>query len=125
MAADLTCLDNGVIIAVNECRDGHGSESFLNSFKKAQSLKTLLAEIESRSREATIPDQWVIQLTASILLKRRVIMVTKAEAKDVEALGMKKAESLSEALAAAQSLTAYPMAPISVLPNAVALVIRP
>jgi nickel-dependent lactate racemase len=125
MAADLTCQDNGVIIAVNECRDGHGSESFLNSFKMASSLTALLQEIESRSREETIPDQWVIQLTASILLKRRIIMVTKAEAKDVEALGMRKAVSLTEALEMADSLIKDHMAPISVLPNAVALVIKP
>jgi nickel-dependent lactate racemase len=125
MAADLTCEDGGVIIAVNECRDGHGSEAFLRSFREAGSLDSLLAEIEARGREDTIPDQWVTQLTASILRKRRVIMVTKAERSDVEALGMTKASTLAEALAMADAILGDPMAPISVLPNAVALVIRP
>ena len=125
MAADLTCQEGGVIIAVNECRDGHGSKPFLYSFKGAESLDSLLAEIEASGREGTIPDQWVIQLTASILRRRRVVMVTKADRADVEALGMTKAESLAEALAWADSITGDPMAPICVLPNAVALVIRP
>ncbi|MDR1677485.1 MAG: nickel-dependent lactate racemase [Deltaproteobacteria bacterium] len=125
MAADLTCQDNGVIIAVNECRDGHGSESFLNSFKNASSLSALLSEIESRSREETIPDQWVIQLTASILIRRKVIMVTKAAQDDVTALGMRKQTSLEAALKQADELTGNPLGPITVLPNAVAVVIRP
>ncbi|MDR2404792.1 MAG: nickel-dependent lactate racemase [Deltaproteobacteria bacterium] len=125
MQADLICEDGGVIIAVNECRDGHGSLSFLESFKNAPSLKDLLSDIESRSKDETIPDQWVIQLTASILLRRRVIMVTKANVEEVEALGMRKAESLEEALKMADELSGNPLAPISVLPNAVAVVIRP
>jgi nickel-dependent lactate racemase len=125
MAADLTCQDGGVIIAVNECRDGSGSEAFLDSFRKAGSLKGLLEGIEARGREDTIPDQWVTQLTASILLRRTVIMVTKAKCEDVTALGMVKADTLAEALAMADSIVGDPMAPISVLPNAVALVIRP
>jgi nickel-dependent lactate racemase len=125
MAADLTCRERGVLIAVNECRDGHGSESFLNSFKNAPSLSALIEEIESRNRDETIPDQWVIQLTASILIKRRVIMVTEAQRQDVEALGMTKVSSLTEALALAETFTGDALAPISVLPNAVAVVIRP
>jgi nickel-dependent lactate racemase len=125
MAADLTCQDNGVIISVNECRDGHGSESFIESFKNASSLKALLEEIESRGREETIPDQWVIQLTASILQRRRVIMVTKACDRDVETLGMMKTSSLSLALNLADKLLGVKSAPVAVLPNAVALVISP
>jgi nickel-dependent lactate racemase len=123
MAADLVCADGGVIVSVNECRDGHGSESFLESFQKAPSLDALLQEIEGRGRGGTIPDQWVIQLTASILRRRRVIMVTKAAASEVEALGMAKAGSLSEALEMADRL-AGPMSPIIALPEAVGVVIK-
>ncbi|MDR2349536.1 MAG: nickel-dependent lactate racemase [Deltaproteobacteria bacterium] len=125
MAADLTCADGGVIVAVNECRDGHGSEQFLESFKTASSLPALIKEIESRSWEETIPDQWVIQLTASILARRRVVMVTKADAGEVEALGMTKRESLAEGLELADRMVGSPGSPITVLPNAVAVVISP
>jgi nickel-dependent lactate racemase len=125
MAGDLSCQDGGVIISVNECRDGHGSESFLKSFKNASSLDSLLKEIEIRGREETIPDQWVIQLTASILKRRKVIMVTKADLRDVEALGMRKTDTLSEALILADKLLGTKNAPAAVLPNAVAVVISP
>ncbi|MDR2459833.1 MAG: nickel-dependent lactate racemase [Deltaproteobacteria bacterium] len=125
MAADLICQEGGVIIAVNECIDGHGSESFLQSFIGAPSLSALLKEIESRSRDETIPDQWVIQLTASILIRRKVIMVTKAPGKYVQALGMEKCSSLEEALGLSEKIIKDPLAPITVLPNAVAVVISP
>ncbi|MDR2612237.1 MAG: nickel-dependent lactate racemase [Deltaproteobacteria bacterium] len=125
MQADLVCGDGGVIVAVNECRDGHGSESFLDSFRAAPSLEALLSEIRGRDRHHTVPDQWVTQLTASILARRRVIMVTRARAADVEALGMVKAGDLGAALRLADGMTGDPLAPISVLPHAVAVVIRP
>ena len=124
MAADLTAAEGGVIISVNECRDGHGSESFLESFKRASSLDALIREIEERPRDKTIPDQWVIQLTASILRRRKVIMVTKADKADVEALGMEKADSLPEALARASAITGDPRSAITALPESVAVVIR-
>jgi nickel-dependent lactate racemase len=125
MAADLTCQGEGVIVSVNECRDGHGSESFLSEFKNARSLDSLLNEIESRGRTGTVPDQWVTQLTASILKRRRVIMVTKAAEADVTALGMRKANSLSEAIAMADAANGDATLPVTVLPNAVAVVISP
>ncbi|MDR3153679.1 MAG: nickel-dependent lactate racemase [Deltaproteobacteria bacterium] len=123
MQADLTCAEGGVIVAVNECRDGHGSLSFLDSFRNASSLDALLAEIESRGREDTVPDQWVIQLTASILRRRRVIMVTEAPRQAVEDLGMTRADSLSAALGAAGEILGDPLAPVTVLPDAVSVVI--
>ncbi|MDR2198688.1 MAG: nickel-dependent lactate racemase [Deltaproteobacteria bacterium] len=124
MQADLVCAEGGVIVAVNECRDGHGSRSFLDSFINATSLDALIADIESRKRDETIPDQWVIQLTASILRRRRVLMVTGAPENEVAALGMRKMESLTEALEVADSLTGDPDAPVTVLPDAVAVVIK-
>jgi nickel-dependent lactate racemase len=124
MAADLTCSEGGVIIAVNECRDGHGSLPFLNTFRQAESASSLLAEIEKRSREQTIPDQWVIQLTASILARRRVIFVSQASKQEVLDLGMIPSGSLQGALSLAGELVGDPLAPITVLPDAVAVVIR-
>jgi nickel-dependent lactate racemase len=123
MAADLTCAPNGVIIAVNECRDGCGSESFLNNFQKARSITALLNDIEKRSREETVEDQWVIQLTASILIRRRVIMVTRAPGQIIRDLRMIPAESLPLALSMAEELVHDPMAPITLLPDAVSVVI--
>ncbi|MDR1050969.1 MAG: nickel-dependent lactate racemase [Deltaproteobacteria bacterium] len=124
MAADLTCAEGGVIVAVNECRDGHGSESFLNAFKNASSMEALLAEISARGRDETVADQWVIQLTASIMVRRRVVMVTRAPAGVVRDLGMIPADTLGRALETAGEMVGDPLAPITFLPEAVAVVIR-
>lgn len=124
MTADLTCAPGGVIVAANECRDGHGAEGFYESFQKARSLDALLAEIEARGRGNTIPDQWVTQLTASILRRRAVVFVTNAPRELVEGFGMKYAATLEEGLAAAERLLGERNVPITVLPDAVSLVIR-
>ncbi len=124
MTADLTCAPGGVIVAVNECRDGHGAEGFYESFRRADSLDGLLAEIEARGREGTIPDQWVTQLVASILRRRTVIFATGAPRELVEVFGMKHAATLEEGLAIAERILGDKNAPITVLPDAVSLVIR-
>ena len=124
MAADLTCESGGVIIAVNECRDGHGGEAFHSSFKGASSLDSLLDEIEARSKEETRPDQWVTQLTASILRKRRVIFVSSAPRELVEDFGMVYAADIDEALKRAELILGVKDAPITALPNAVSLLVR-
>ena len=124
MTADLTCAPNGIIVAANECRDGHGAEGFYESFRKAGSLDALLAEIAARGREGTIPDQWVTQLTASILRRRTVVFVTSAPRELVENFGMRYAATLAEGLAIAERILGDKNAPITVLPDAVSLVIR-
>lgn len=124
MAADLTCAENGVIIAVNECSDGHGAEGFYAAFKEASSLNELLAGISARGRDGTRPDQWVVQLTASILLRRRVILVSSAPEELVKTFGFHHSSSLAEALALAESLTGGSGAPLTVLPEAVSLIIN-
>ncbi len=124
MQADLVCENGGVIISVNECRDGHGSESFYRIFKESPSLDTLLGEIEKRGREETVPDQWVIQLTAMILRKRTVIFVSAVTPDIIEGLHMRHAASLEEALTMADKIIGRENSPITVLPDAVSLVLQ-
>jgi nickel-dependent lactate racemase len=127
MTADLACADDGIIIAVNECRDGHGAEAFYNTFRDAPSLDLLLDEISRRGRNETAPDQWVTQLTATILRNRTVIFVTGAPKEMAENFGVTYSPALAEALGLADRILAEKGicdAPITVLPDAVSLVIR-
>lgn len=125
MTADLTCAEGGVIVAVNECRDGHGAPAFYEDFRRnGASPDAILAEIEARGRDGTKPEQWVTQLTASILRRRRVVFVTAAPRAIVEAFGMRHAATLAEGLAEAERLVGDRAAPITVLPDAVSLVVR-
>jgi nickel-dependent lactate racemase len=126
MQADLACADGGVIIAVNECRDGCGARAFYDTFKNAASLESLLDEIGRRGRNETVPDQWVTQLTAKILKNRTVFFVTDAPREMAENFGMRHAPTLSTALVQADEiLSAQGLrgAPITVLPDAVSLVV--
>ncbi|UQZ90677.1 lactate racemization operon protein LarA [Deltaproteobacteria bacterium Smac51] len=123
MAADLTCAPGGVIVAVNECRDGHGAEGFYETFRQAGSLDDLLKEISGRKSDETQPDQWVIQLTASILRRRRIILVSAAPPELAEAFGLIPAADLQTAMAMAEKMTGDPMSPVTVLPEAVSLII--
>ncbi|MDR1650979.1 MAG: nickel-dependent lactate racemase [Synergistaceae bacterium] len=127
MTADSACSDGGVIIAVNECRDGCGARTFYDSFRGARSLDALLDEIAGRGRTGTIPDQWVTQLTASIVRNRRVIFVTDAPKEMVENFRMTYAPTLEGALAEADGMLAERGifgAPITVLPDAVSLIVN-
>jgi nickel-dependent lactate racemase len=124
MQGDLVCEEGGVIISVNECRDGHGSSSFHRIFKESPSLDKLLGEIEKRGREETVPDQWVIQLTAMILRKRTVIFVSSVAPEIPGDLHMRHAAGLEEALTMADGIIGRKNAPITVLPDAVSLVLR-
>jgi nickel-dependent lactate racemase len=65
----------GTLICAAECRDGfpdHGS--YRDVLASQPSPAALLREIESR--EATIPDQWQVQVQARVQEKARVIMHT-------------------------------------------------
>ena len=124
MTASLCCAKGGVIIAVNECRDGHGGEAFLKSFAETDSLEAMMQEIMQRGREETLPDQWVIQLTTQILLKHRIIWVTSAPKDMVEALHMLYASSLDEAIEMAENIVNDSKAAITVIPDAVSLIVN-
>ena len=124
-AADLTCAPGGVIIAVNECADGHGGESFYQAFKRASSPEKLLAEIRGRNREQTQPEQWAPQLLAHVTTRHKVIFVSTAPAEVVEIFGLTPAATLEQALQMADDYLGVNNSPITVLPEALGLIITP
>jgi nickel-dependent lactate racemase len=128
MHADLTCAPGGVIIAVNECRDGHGGEHYYNVFK-GRTPREVADDINARSREDTQLDQWSAQYLANILVRHKVIFVTRAPRELVEHFGMIPAATLEEALATAEGILEEggingKNAAITVLPESVAVLVR-
>jgi nickel-dependent lactate racemase len=121
--ADLVCAEGAVIIAVNECRDGHGGEMFFNAFK-GKEPKEVAEEINKRKREETQPDQWASQFLSNIMIRHPVIFVTKAPKEIVENFSMKYAFTLEEGLRVAEEIVQDKNAPITVLPESISLVIR-
>lgn len=123
-AAEAACADDGVIIEVSRCNDGHGGESFYQTFKDAEDPKDIEERVLQIPMEETIPDQWEIQILARILVRHKVIFVTDPENKDlIEDMHMTYAESLKEALAMAREIKGED-AKIAFVPDGVSVIVN-
>lgn len=123
-AAEATCRQGGVIIVASECRDGHGGESFYQTFARAPGPREVLARISKRNPRETLPDQWEAQILARILVKHRVIMVTGAPREMVESMHMKWAPTVEAAIELADDLLGNNKGRITVIPDGVGVIVR-
>ena len=73
--------------------------------------------IITRTSEETVPDQWESQVLARILLGHEVIMVTNAPRDMVEAMHMRWAQSLEEAMEIARGLVKKADYSVTVIPD--------
>ncbi len=122
-AGEASCNKGGVIIAAAECRDGHSGEAFYRTFESIPTPKGVMDVIMAKHRDQTEPDQWQIQIFARVLMDFTVIMVTSAPKEMVEHLNMKWAPSLDKAVAMAGEMLGKPEAPITVIPDGVAVIV--
>lgn len=122
-AAEATVKKGGVIIMVAQCADGHGGDSFFHTFKNAGSLGGVLERILPRSSQETVPDQWESQILARILLQHEVIMVTDAPRDMVEAMHMRWAETIEEAVKIAAQIVNSDDYDITVIPDGIAVIV--
>ena len=68
-AAEATCAPGGVIIMVSACSDGHGGQSFYDTFAQEPDEEKIMASFLATPSDRTIPDQWEAQILCRILLK--------------------------------------------------------
>lgn len=122
-AAEASCREGGVIIAVSQCIDGVGGDSFYRTFQ-GNSLPDIMDEINSRPREDTVPDQWQSQILARILLKHPVIMVSDVPKNIVEDLKMAWAPSIDDALLLAYSMLPGRSHSVTVIPDGVSVIVK-
>ncbi len=121
-AAEASCLPGGVIIECAECADGHGGQSFYESLRDCESPRALYDRFMATPQEETIPDQWESQILARILIRHRVIMVTRPELRDmVEEMKMSFAPSLEEALEMARAMG---KSSLTVIPNGISVIVK-
>ncbi len=123
-AAEASINENGIIIMVSECSDGHGGEAFYETFKNSKGPKEIMEEILKKDRAETIPDQWESQVLSRILIKHQVIMVTGAPKKMVEDMHMHYAETINEALDKAKELLGNENYSITAIPDGVAVIVN-
>ncbi|MBN2155990.1 MAG: nickel-dependent lactate racemase [Candidatus Lokiarchaeota archaeon] len=110
---ELACKKQGVIIAVNECRDGVGQEYFnkLNNsgYTPEEIYKNAL------SGKLNIPDIWQIQVMARILMHHTVYIVSSMKESQIGNIGLKHAETVEKAIKFASKDLQKKMDEISIL----------
>ncbi|UHR02723.1 nickel-dependent lactate racemase [Peptoniphilus sp. GNH] len=123
-AAEAAVADDGVIIEVSRCNDGHGGESFYRTFKEAASPKEIEDRILQIPMEETIADQWEIQILARILVRHKVIFVTDKENKKlIEEMHMEYASTVEEALERAKEIKGKD-AKVAFVPDGVSVIVN-
>jgi len=123
-AAEATCKEDGVIIMVSGCNDGHGGQSFYDNIANASSAREVLDRVIKVGRNETAPDQWEVQILARILDKFTVILVTDmCDPEMIKKMHMQHAFVFEEALERAFEIKGLD-ATISVIPDGVSVVVK-
>ncbi len=120
-AAEASVKEGGVIIMLSSATDGHGGEEFFRQM--CRDTKTTEAEILSRGRGETLPDQWQTQILLRILSRARVIFVSEAPDEMIEKMHMTPAHSLEEAMAKAKSLLGTQKPSVTAIPDGVSVMV--
>lgn len=122
-AGEACVAENGVIILVTECSDGHGGESFYHALADRASARETLNAIEGVPPEQTPPDQWEAQILCRVLCRAKVIVVTLEKNRElVTDMHMTYAPTLQSAIQMAEGMMG--VAPITVIPDGVGVIVR-
>ena len=122
-AAEATAKPGAVLIICAEAVDGIGGEGFYQSLSRCQDAAALYDAYCATPQGETIPDQWQTQILARILMKHRVIFVTRPElAKTIREMKMEYAETLEQALAMARESVGERPA-VTAIPNGISVIV--
>ncbi len=93
---EMGCKKDGIIISVNECRDGVGQESFKELINSGDLPRVIYDK--ALNGEITVPDIWEIQVMARVLMHHSVYVISSMEEADLGNTGLKYASSIQEAI---------------------------
>ncbi len=97
--------DNGVIIMVASCFDGHGGEDFYHWIKNGGSPKDILKEILQIPQDKTRRDQWQVQKLAEVMACNTIIIVSDMCDPDIISnMHMLHARNVTDALMIAENI---------------------
>lgn len=117
--------EHGVIIMFASCIDGHGGQSFFDTFAEHSNAEEIMSMILSTSSEDTIPDQWESQMLAKVQIKANIIIVsTHVDPKLIRDMKMMHAYTFDEALAIADNILGIKSS-ITVIPDGVKVIALP
>ena len=123
-AAEATAREGAVLIICAELADGTGGEGFYRSLRDCESPRAHFEQCVATPQAETIPDQWESQILARILMKHRVIFVSRPEMeKTIREMKLDFAPSLEQAVAMAREEKGE-NAPITVIPNGISVIVK-
>jgi len=102
--AEALVKEGGVTIMLARSGDGHGGQSFYETFRDQPDLKQMMEDFLSTPAEKTIIDQWQSQIFARVLMHSTVIFISEAPDQLVRELHMLPAHSIEEALQKADAI---------------------
>lgn len=123
-AAEATAKEGAVLIMCADLADGTGGESFYQSLKNCKTPADHYAQCAATPQSETIPDQWESQILARILMKHRVIFVSRPEMEQtLREMKMEYAPDLETALAMAKDEKGAD-AQVTLIPNGISVMVK-
>lgn len=123
-AAESSAKEGAVLIMCAELADGTGGEGFYTSLRDCESPAAHFAQCAATPQSETIPDQWESQILARILMKHRVIFVSRPEmAQTLREMKLEYAPDLATALAMARKDKGE-NANITLIPNGISVMVK-
>jgi len=124
-AAEASAKEGAVLIMCADLADGTGGEGFYQSLKTCESPAAHFAQCAATPQDQTIPDQWESQILARILMKHRVIFVSRPEMEvTLREMKLDYAPDLPTAVAMAKADRGEG-AEITIIPNGISVMVHP
>ena len=123
-AAEASAKEGAVLIMCADLADGTGGEGFYQSLKNCESPAAHFAQCAATAQSKTIPDQWESQILARILMKHRVIFVSRPEMETtLREMKLDYAATLEDAFAMAKADKGE-NAEVTVIPNGISVMVK-
>lgn len=123
-AAEASAKEGAVLIMCAQLADGTGGQGFYTSLRDCESPEDHFAQCAATPQNETIPDQWESQILARILMKHRVIYVSRPEMEQtLREMKLEYAPTLEAALTMAKAGKGE-NASITVIPNGISVIVK-
>ena len=123
-AAEASAKEGAVLIMCADLADGTGGEGFYRSLRDCESPAAHFAQCAATPQSQTIPDQWESQILARILMKHRVIFVSRPEMEvTLREMKLEYAPDLDTAIAMAKTDKGE-NADITIIPNGISVMVK-
>ena len=123
-AAEASAKEGAVLIMCADLADGTGGEGFYQSLKNCESPAAHFAQCAATPQSQTIPDQWESQILARILMKHRIIFVSRPEMEvTLREMKLDYAPTLEAAFAMAKADKGE-QAAVTVIPNGISVMVK-